>query len=89
KLDRNIIGNNNSISETAELQESIVWDNVEIENGAKIFHSIIADNVRIKSGEKFENVAVVNAEMIRQHPEIPEKALKGEFVGDNYIVPLN
>ncbi len=87
--ERNIIGKNNHISENAEIEESIVWDNVEIESDAKIYHSIIADNVKIKNGEKHENVAIVNAEMIRQCGEIPEKALKGEFVGENYIVSLN
>ncbi|MGI8544262.1 MAG: sugar phosphate nucleotidyltransferase [Aridibacter sp.] len=87
--ERNFIGKNNLISETAELEESIIWDNVEIEGDTKIFHSIIADNVKIKNGETYKNVAIVNAEMIHQQDEIPEKALKGKFVGDNYIVSLN
>lgn len=87
--ERNIIGKNNLISETAELEQSIIWDNVEIEGDTKIFHSIIADNVKIKNGEKYKNVAIVNAEMIHQQDEIPEKALKGKFVGENYIVSLN
>lgn len=87
--ERNIIGENVSISKSAILDESIIWDNVEIENNVEITHSIIADNVRIKKGEKYQNVAIVNADMIRQYGEIPAKALKGEFVGDNYIVKLD
>jgi len=56
---RNVIGANASISESAELQESIVWDNVTIESGAHIERSIIGDDVLIHSGETLENVAVV------------------------------
>ena len=87
--EENIIGKNNLISNTAKLEKSIVWDNVKIGNDAQIFHSIIADNVIIKSGKTYQDVAIVNAEMIHQHGKIPDKALKGEFVGENYIVSLN
>jgi hypothetical protein len=44
--------------------------------------------VNIKAGEIFENVAIVRADMFRHSREIPEKALKGFFKGENYIVPL-
>lgn len=86
---KNFIGKNALISGTARIEDSVVWDNVRIGENARVRHSIIGDNVRIKDGEIFENVAVVTAEMIRQHGEIPEKALPGEFSGENYIVSLD
>ena len=86
---RNVIGTNFIKDDTANVADSIVWDNVVIEKDAKIFRSIICDDVTIRSGESYDNVAIIPAEMLSQCDEIPEKALKGEVVGDNYIVPLN
>jgi NDP-sugar pyrophosphorylase family protein len=81
-------GENCSISADAEIANSVIWDNVTVENGAKLNRTIIADGVTIKAGEKFENAAIVRAEMLSHCEEIPEKAVKGEFVGENYVVPL-
>jgi NDP-sugar pyrophosphorylase family protein len=86
---QNIIGKNVTIGENAEIRNSIVWDNVVIENGAVCKRTIIADNVTIRAGEKYENVAIVNSEIIKSYGQTPEKALRGEFFGENYIVPLN
>lgn len=86
---RNVIGENFYKADSANLDDSIVWDNVRIEDDAKIFRSIIGDDVTIKSSETYENVAIVNAEMLTHCDEIPEKAMKGEIVGENYIVPLD
>lgn len=86
---RNVIGNNFIKADSAKIEDSIIWDNVNIEKDANIFRSIICDDVTIKSGEKYENVAIVNAEMLKHYGEIPEKALKGQFIGENYVVPLN
>lgn len=81
-------GNQNRISNHAEVTDSILWDNVTIEDGAKLYRTIVADGVTIKSGQYFENAAIVRADMVR-NVEIPEKAPAGEFIGDNYVVRLN
>jgi NDP-sugar pyrophosphorylase family protein len=81
-------GNQNRISNNAEVTDSILWDNVTIEDDAKLYRTIVGDGVTIKSGEYFENTAIVRADMVR-NAEIPEKASTGEFVGDNYVVKLN
>lgn len=81
-------GVNCSISSYAEIQETIIWDNVNISEDAKLIRTIIGDGVTIKSGEHYENAAIVRADMVRNCAEIPEKAIKGEFIGDNYVVSL-
>jgi NDP-sugar pyrophosphorylase family protein len=76
------------ISDAARVSESVIWDDVNIETGARLRRTIIADGVSIKSGEEYENAAIVRADMVRNCREVPEKALRGEFVGENYVVPL-
>jgi NDP-sugar pyrophosphorylase family protein len=82
-------GENCNIDKTATVTNSVIWDNVTVEANAKINRTIIADDVKIKQGEIYENVAIVRAEMLTHCDEIPEKALKGEYIGENYVVPLN
>ncbi len=82
-------GENCNVDNTATVTDSILWDDVTIEADAKLNRTIIADRVTIKAGEIYENVAIVRADMVRNCEEIPEKALKGYFYGENYIVPLN
>lgn len=82
-----LCGDNCTISPQASVRHSILWDDVTIDAGAHVSHAILADGVRIGSGERIENAAVVRAELV--HGEVPpEKALKGEFRGDNFVVPL-
>lgn len=86
---RNVFsGVNCQLNNDAKISNSIIWDDVRIESGANINRTIIADGVTIKSNENFENAAIVRAEMLSHCEEIPAKALKGEFVGDNYVVSL-
>jgi NDP-sugar pyrophosphorylase family protein len=82
-------GENCNIDKTASVTNSVIWDDVTIEANAKVNRAIIADGVRIKQGEIYENVAIVRAEMLTHCDEIPQKALKGEYLGENYVVPLN
>lgn len=82
-------GRNCTISGTASVKDSVIWDDVTIKDGASLYRTIVADDVTIESDEHFENAAIVQADMVRNCPEIPEKALKGYIQGDNYIVPLN
>ncbi len=86
---RNVFsGDNCLLNESAEISNSVIWDNVRIESGARLNRTIIADGVTIKSHEQFENAAIVRADMLSHCEEIPEKALQGEYVGDNYVVSL-
>ena len=81
-------GNGGEISSGAKVSESILWDNVRIEEGATVRHAVLADNVVIPAGETVENATVVCAELVRGKPS-PPKALKGEFKGNNFVVPLS
>ena len=82
-------GRNCVMAGAVSLKDSVIWDDVTIGDGATLYRTIIADGVTIEPGEHFENVAIVNADMVRSCNEIPEKALKGYIQGENYIVPLN
>jgi NDP-sugar pyrophosphorylase family protein len=76
------------ISRAANVRESILWDKVTVEDGATVRHAVLADNVIIPAGETVENAAVVCAELVRDKPS-PPKALRGEFKGNNFVVPLS
>ncbi len=76
------------IDENAEISDSVLWDDVKIESGARLKRTIVGDGVTIKSEEKFEDAAIVRAEMLSHCDGIPEKAMKGEIIGDNYVVSL-
>ena len=80
-------GNGCEISPTAEVSDSVLWDKVVVEAGARVKRAVLADKVRIGSGEVIENAVVVCASLI-QGKTPPPKALKGEFRGDNFVVPL-
>ena len=82
-----IMGDNCAVATGARVANSILWDDVTIEAGASVSRAILADGVRITSGETIENAAVVRAELVRGE-EPPPKALKGDFRGDNFVVPL-
>lgn len=75
------------ISETAEVDDAILWDNVTVESGARVRRAVLADNVKIAAGEVIENAAVVCASLVEGKAP-PTKALKGEFRGQNFVVPL-
>jgi len=76
------------ISGEATATDSVIWDDVLIDEGARINRTIIADGVKIGRGENYENAAIVRADMLK-NGEMPEKALKGYFAGENYVVPLD
>jgi NDP-sugar pyrophosphorylase family protein len=80
-------GSGCEISETAEVSDAILWDNVTVERGALVRRAVLADNVRIAAGEVIENAAVVSASLV-EGKSPPAKALKGEFRGRNFVVPL-
>lgn len=82
-----LMGDNCNVSAGADVRQSILWDDVVIENGARVTRAILADGVRIRAGEQIENAAVVRAELVRGETP-PPKALKGEFRGENFVVPV-
>ena len=82
------IGSGCSIAESASVTNSVIWDDVTIGENARLDRTIIADGVKIDNDAVFDNVAIVRADMLSHTDEIPEKALRGEYAGDNYVVPL-
>lgn len=80
-------GSGCSISTSARVNQAILWDNVIVEDDARVSRAILADNVRIPAGAVIDNAAVVCASLVKGK-EPPAKALKGEFRGDNFVVPL-
>jgi NDP-sugar pyrophosphorylase family protein len=80
-------GSGCEISGSAEVSEAILWDNVRVESGAQVRRAVLADNVTIQAGEVIEDAAVVCASLVNGKTP-PAKALKGEFRGDNFVVPL-
>jgi mannose-1-phosphate guanylyltransferase/phosphomannomutase len=75
------------ISDEASVRESLLWNEVTVEAGASVRRAILGDGVRIRKGERIEEAAVVRADLVRGK-EPPPKALKGEFLGDNFVVSL-
>lgn len=80
-------GKNCNISPAARVESSILWDNVTVESGARVKRAVLGDGVLIAANEVIENAAVVRSVMVREVVP-PPKALKGEFHGDNFVVPL-
>ncbi len=80
-------GSGCEISASAEVSEAILWDNVTVERGARVRRAVLADDVRIASGEVIEDAAVVRASLVAGKTP-PAKALRGEFRGENFVVPL-
>lgn len=75
------------ISPSADVTEAVLWDRVMVKTGARVNRAVLADDVEINSGEIIENAVVVRKSLILGKTP-PPKALKGEFLGDNFVVPL-
>lgn len=81
------VGNRSGVTTGAAVTNSILWDDVRVDAGARVDHAILADGVRIQPGEVIENAAVVRLALV-QGVTPPDKALKGELRGDNFVVSL-
>jgi NDP-sugar pyrophosphorylase family protein len=75
------------IDPEATVNESIIWDRVVIGAGARLIRAVLADDVVIPSGEIVENAVVVPRKLVEGKIR-PEKALPGNFQGENFVVPL-
>lgn len=81
-------GKETAIDESAEVRDSILWDHVVVENGGSVMRSVIGEGVRVREGERFQDAIVVRADVVAgQTP--PAKALKGQTIGDKFVVPLS
>jgi NDP-sugar pyrophosphorylase family protein len=82
------VGQVSRISPSAEVENSILWEKVVVGDGARIERCVLADGVNIPAGEMISNAAVVRADLVAGITP-PAKALKGEFKGANFVVPLD
>ena len=81
-------GANPLIDSRAEVHQSVLWDEVIVDGEAKVRRSIIGDRVHIRKGEVVEDAVVVRADLVADK-KVPAKALNGEVIGDNFVVPLS
>jgi NDP-sugar pyrophosphorylase family protein len=80
-------GANSVIASTANVTQTIIWDNVHVGDGAIVDRCVLADNVTVPGGERIENSIVVRRDLV-EGKKRPEKALPGDFRGENFVVPL-
>ena len=82
-----VTGSRCTIANTATVTDSILWDNVTVNNDARVHRCIIGDNVRVSERWEIQNGVVVRRELV-EGKTAPEKAVSGQFHGENFIVPL-
>jgi len=82
-----VAGVNTVLAENASVTDSVLWDDVRVGAGARINRAVLADDVVIRDGEVIENAVVVPRALVEGKTR-PEKALRGEFQGENFVVPL-
>lgn len=81
------LGKGSTIEDGAAVTESVLWEDVRVGAGARVQRSVLGAGVRVEPDEIFEDVAVVRAELARG-AERPEKGLRGEFRGSNFVAPI-
>lgn len=81
------LGEGSVVEDGASVAESVLWENVRVAAGARVSRSVLGEGVRVGPGEVFDNVAVVRAELARGS-ERPEKGLRGEFRGPNFVASI-
>lgn len=82
-----ICGEDCVIAAGAKVDDSVLWQDVRIGAKARLASCVVGDRVRIPDGARFERAAIVRGDLVRG-VEPPAKALAGEFVGENFVVPL-
>ncbi len=76
-----------AIDVTAQVKDSVLWRNVQVEAGAQISQCVLGDGVRIPANTTFARQVIVRSELVINEA-IPEKATRGEVIGENYVVPI-
>jgi len=82
-----VAGADCSLAESATISDAVLWDNVTAGAGAQIRRAVLADDVKVPNDATVENCVVVPRALVEGKTP-PEKALKGQFYGENFIVPL-
>ena len=82
-----VAGEDIEIASGATVTDSVLWDDVHVGAGARVNRAVLADNVTIPDGEVIENAVVVPRALVEGKTR-PEKALPGDFRGENFVVPL-
>ena len=82
-----VAGATTNISPGAAVTDSVLWDEVKVGAGARVNRAVLADNVTVPEGEVIENAVVVPRQLVEGKTR-PEKALPGDFQGENFVVPL-
>jgi len=80
-------GTDLQIAATATVSESILWNNVTVDEGAQIERAVLADNVHVLENDIIRNAVVVPRGLV-EGAVPPEKAQKGFFQGESFVVPL-
>ncbi|HEV2837646.1 MAG TPA: NDP-sugar synthase [Pyrinomonadaceae bacterium] len=84
---RYVTGIDCTIAESATIHEAVLWDGVRVGAGARVSRSVLADGVEIGAGAVIENCVVVPRALVEDKKR-PDKALLGNFEGENFVVPL-
>jgi NDP-sugar pyrophosphorylase family protein len=82
-----VTGEDTNISQSSTVTDSVLWDEVKVGAEARVHRAVLADNVTIYNGEIIENAVVVPRQLVEGKTR-PEKALPGDFRGENFVVPL-
>ena len=82
-----VAGQDTKISQNSTVLDSVLWDEVKVGAGARVSRAVLADNVTIPDGEVVESAVVVPRALVEGKTR-PEKALPGDFRGENFVVPL-
>lgn len=82
-----LCGENCLIAASANVKDCVLWNDVVIEESASLEECVLGDGVRIPAHSRFNRSAIVRGELVRG-VEPPPKALLGEFIGENFVVPL-
>lgn len=76
-----------AVDPTAQITGSVLWQGVRVEGGARLTNCVIGDDVVIPAGTEFQRAVIVRAALAtNQSP--PEKANRGEVIGENLVVPF-